>query len=115
MSRDVAVHRKVVVALWVLVWSVAEGTVTLSAQGGCVERWRADLSVRSLSGHGRLHLHVAALWGAEGQAWQVFDGSVGIFAVQGAAAHCNSVLQLFVVIFSKAGTVAVAPVDSKCS
>lgn len=65
-----------------------------SAQGGRVERWRADLSVRPLSGHGGLHLHVAALRGAERQAGQVFDGSVRILAVQRAAAHGHRVLQL---------------------
>lgn len=31
MSRDVAVHGEVVVALRVLMWSVTEGTLTLSA------------------------------------------------------------------------------------
>lgn len=31
MSRDVAVHGEVVVALGVLMWSVTEGTLTLSA------------------------------------------------------------------------------------
>lgn len=52
-------------------------------------RWGRNLGVRALPGHGRLHLHVAALRGAEGQGQpgQVFDGGVWILAVQRAAAH----------------------------
>lgn len=59
-----------------------------------MEGRRADLGVGSLSGHGRLHLHVAALRGARRQARQVFDGGVRVLAVQGAAAYCHCVLQL---------------------
>lgn len=83
-----------------------------------MERRRGrNLGVRALSGHGRLHLHVAALRGAEGQGQpgQVFDGGVRILAVQRAAAHGRRILQLFVVIFSEAGAVAVAPIDAKSS
>lgn len=116
MTRDVAVHGEVVVVLGVVMWRVAQGTLTLSAQGGRAERRRgADLGVGSLSGHGRLHLHVAALGGAEGQARQVFDGGVGILTVQRTAAHRRRVLQLFAVILSKAGAVTVAAIDSKRS
>lgn len=116
MTRDVAVDGEVVVALGVIVWRVAQGTLTLSAQGGRAERRRgADLGVGSLPGHGRLHLHVAALWRTEGQAGQVFDGGVGVLTVQRTAAHRRRVLQLFAVIFSKAGAVTVAAIDSKCS
>lgn len=63
-------------------------------QGGRFEWGWADLGVRSLSGHGGLHLHVAALRRAERQAGQVFDGRVRILAVQRAAAHRRHVLQL---------------------
>lgn len=59
-----------------------------------MEGWRADLGVGSISGHGRLHLHVAAFRGAQRQAGQVFDGGVRVLAVQGAAAHRRRVLQL---------------------
>lgn len=37
-------------------------------------------------GHGRPHLHVAALRRAEGQAGQVFNGGVGVLTVQRAGA-----------------------------
>lgn len=70
------------------------GWLLTSAQGGHLERRWADLGVRSLSGHGGLHLHVAALRRAERQAGQVFDGGVRILAVQRAAAHRRHVLQL---------------------
>lgn len=65
-----------------------------SAQRGHVERRRADLCVRPLSGHGRLHLHVAALWGAERGSGQVLDGGVRVLAVQRAAARSRQLLQL---------------------
>lgn len=59
-----------------------------------MEGRRADLGVGSLSGYGRLHLHVAAFRRAGWQAWQVFDGGVRVLAVQRAAAYCHCVLQL---------------------
>lgn len=65
-----------------------------SAQRGHAERRRADLGVRSLPRHGRLHLHVAALRGAERRAGQVLDGGVRVLAVQRAAARRHQVLQL---------------------
>lgn len=59
-----------------------------------MEGRRADLCVGSLTGHGRLHLHVAAFWGAQREARQVLDGGIRVLAVQGAAAHRHRVLQL---------------------
>lgn len=55
---------------------------------------RTKICVCSVSRHGRLHFHVAALRWAEWQSRQIFNGGIWIFAVQRAATDCCGVLQV---------------------